>query len=42
MTRVDIGHVEMSMDEVRKPSDAIEEVTEAEMEEQGDRVVLEH
>ena len=42
MTRIDVGHVDVGMDEVGEPNDAVEEVTQTQMEEQGDRVQLEH
>ena len=39
---VDIGFVDVGMDEVGKPNKAIEEVTEAQMEEKDNRIELEH
>ena len=39
---VDIGFVYVGVDEVGKPNKAIEEATEAQMEEKDNRIELEH
>ena len=39
---VDIGFVDVGVDEVGKPNEAIEEVTEAQVEKKYDRIELEH